>query len=84
MLRVGGDLTFVFLIYQEKTDEMASFESIVGKIRGKVGPVVGCQRGGVAYLRSLPSKSVNPPTEVQRANRGLLPLWTRRGSALCR
>ena len=40
---------------------------LLGGFSGKVGPVIGCRYKGKTYLRSLPGKRKNPPSELQLA-----------------
>ena len=43
---------------------MAKLSSVL-KLRGRVGNVVFCERGGKPYMRALPSEVRNPKTEKQ-------------------
>jgi hypothetical protein len=44
-------------------------QGITGAFIGKVGPVVGCVRDGVPYMRSMGSPRTGPPTEDETKNR---------------
>lgn len=43
---------------------MAKFDSVF-KLRGRVGNIVFCKRGGKSYMRALPLEVRNPKTEKQ-------------------
>lgn len=51
-----------------------TISGILGGMRGKIGPVVGCQLGDTFYIRSRPRKRTVEPGEKESANRAAFAL----------